>query len=175
MTPVKSSSTALRIALLPLDERPVNITLPRQIAAIGGAELLLPPRRMLPDLRQPGRTDDLGAWLEAVAGEVDAVVVSIDMLCYGGLIAGRTIWRWLANDYPIVYVPPIEVVAVLLVIPAALLVVNAIAVAPAAPLPASAPPRRSASSSRAWLRPTNPRDPRAAAVSRDRGCRRGAS
>ncbi|HZY49510.1 MAG TPA: DUF4127 family protein [Devosia sp.] len=87
---MKSGSTALRIALLPLDERPVNITLPRQIAAIAGAELLLPPRRMLPDLRQPGRTDDLGAWLEAVAGEVDAVVVSIDMLCYGGLIAGRT-------------------------------------------------------------------------------------
>ena len=37
MTPVKSGSTALRIALLPLDERPVNITLPRQIAAIAGS------------------------------------------------------------------------------------------------------------------------------------------
>jgi len=87
---MNSRSTALRIALLPLDERPVNVTLPRQVAAIAGAELLLPPKAMLPDLRRPGRTDELGHWLESTAGEVDALVVSIDMLCYGGLIAGRT-------------------------------------------------------------------------------------
>jgi hypothetical protein len=90
VTSIKSGSTALRIALLPLDERPVNITLPRQVAAIAGAELLLPPKDLLPDLREPGRTDELGRWLETTASEVDAVVVSIDMLCYGGLIAGRT-------------------------------------------------------------------------------------
>jgi len=63
------------------------------------------------------------ATLLAIAG----VVVGVPL----GLIAGRTIWRWLPNDYPVVYVPPIELVAILLVIPAALLVVNAIAVAPA--------------------------------------------
>jgi hypothetical protein len=63
------------------------------------------------------------ATLLAIAG----VIVGVPL----GLIAGRTIWRWLANDYPIVYVPPIELVAILLVIPAALLVVNAIAVGPA--------------------------------------------
>jgi hypothetical protein len=62
------------------------------------------------------------ATLLAIAG----VVVGVPL----GLVAGRMIWRWLANDYPVVYVPPIELVAVLLVIPAALLVVNAIAVAP---------------------------------------------
>jgi predicted lysophospholipase L1 biosynthesis ABC-type transport system permease subunit len=63
------------------------------------------------------------ATLLAVAG----VIVGVPL----GLIAGRTIWRWLANDYPVVYVPPIELVAILLVVPAALLVVNAIAVGPA--------------------------------------------
>jgi hypothetical protein len=62
------------------------------------------------------------ATLLAIAG----VIVGVPL----GLIAGRVIWRWLANDYPVVYVPPIEVVAILLVIPAALLVVNAIAVGP---------------------------------------------
>jgi hypothetical protein len=62
------------------------------------------------------------ATLLAIAG----VVVGVPL----GILAGRTIWRWLANDYPVVYVPPIEVVAILLVIPAALLVVNAIAVGP---------------------------------------------
>ena len=62
------------------------------------------------------------ATLLAIAG----VIVGVPL----GLIAGRTIWRWLANEYPVVYAPPIEVVAILLVIPAALLVVNAIAVGP---------------------------------------------
>ena len=62
------------------------------------------------------------ATLLAIAG----VIVGVPL----GLIAGRTIWRWLADDYPVVYVPPIELVAILLVIPAALLVVNALAVAP---------------------------------------------
>ena len=62
------------------------------------------------------------ATLLAIAG----VIIGVPL----GIVAGRTIWRWLANDYPVVYVPPIELVAVLLVIPAALLVVNAIAVGP---------------------------------------------
>jgi hypothetical protein len=62
------------------------------------------------------------ATLLAIAG----VIVGVPL----GIVAGRTIWRWLANEYPVVYTPPIEVVAVLLVIPAALLVVNAIAVGP---------------------------------------------
>jgi len=62
------------------------------------------------------------ATLLAIAG----VIIGVPL----GILAGRTIWRWLANEYPVVYTPPIEVVAVLLVIPAALLVVNAIAVAP---------------------------------------------
>jgi hypothetical protein len=62
------------------------------------------------------------ATLLAIAG----VIVGVPL----GILAGRTIWRWLANEYPVVYAPPIEVVAILLVIPAALLVVNAIAVGP---------------------------------------------
>jgi hypothetical protein len=63
------------------------------------------------------------ATLLAAAG----VVVGVPL----GLVAGRTIWRWLADDYPVVYVPPIEVIALVLVVPTALLVVNAIALAPA--------------------------------------------
>lgn len=81
---------ALSIAFLPLDERPVNIGLPEGIAAIAGAQLVLPPAAHLPDLRRPGDADGLGTWLEAAAESADAVIASIDMLCYGGLIAART-------------------------------------------------------------------------------------
>ncbi|WP_020575469.1 DUF4127 family protein [Actinopolymorpha alba] len=80
----------MRIALLPLDERPVNATLPAQVAAIAGAELLTPPAELLPSMRVPGRADELAEWLDDVSGAADALVVSLDMLGYGGLIGSRT-------------------------------------------------------------------------------------
>ncbi|WP_421758939.1 DUF4127 family protein [Devosia sp.] len=85
-----SHPRALSIAFLPLDERPVNIGLPEGVAAIAGAELLLPPDALLPKLRQPGDADALGRWFERTAASADAAIVSLDMLCYGGLIAART-------------------------------------------------------------------------------------
>ncbi|CAN7601799.1 hypothetical protein ASC89_14285 [Devosia sp. Root413D1] len=85
-----TSTRALSLAFLPLDERPVNIGLPAGIAAIAGATLVLPPAELLPQLRQPGDADGLGRWLERTAPSTDAVIASLDMLCYGGLIAART-------------------------------------------------------------------------------------
>ncbi len=79
-----------RIALVPLDERPVNIDLPKGIADIAGAELVLPPAALLSDIRRPGDADAIGIWLEENAAHIDAIIVSIDMLAYGGLIASRT-------------------------------------------------------------------------------------
>ena len=85
-----TSTRALSLAFLPLDERPVNIGLPAGIAAIAGATLVLPPEELLPKLRQPGDADGLGRWLESAAATTGAVIASLDMLCYGGLIAART-------------------------------------------------------------------------------------
>ena len=48
-----------------------------------------------------------------------------------GLVVGRVVWRWVAEDFPVAYVPPIELVAVLLVVPIALLVAQALAAGPA--------------------------------------------
>lgn len=85
-----SHPRAFSLAFLPLDERPVNVGLPAGIAAIAGATLVLPPDDLLPQLRQPGDADALGRWLESTAPTADAVITSLDMLCYGGLIAART-------------------------------------------------------------------------------------
>jgi len=62
------------------------------------------------------------ATLIAVAG----VVIGLPL----GIIAGRAVWRSLASSFPMVYVPPLALVVVVLVVPAAVLVVNAIAVGP---------------------------------------------
>lgn len=82
----------MHIALLPIDERPVNTGLAVDVAAIAGAQVEIPPMDLLPKMRVPGKVDLLGSWLLDTAAQpaTDGVVVSIDMLVHGGLIAGRT-------------------------------------------------------------------------------------
>ncbi|WP_270888318.1 DUF4127 family protein [Pedococcus sp. 5OH_020] len=78
------------LALLPLDDRPVNTVMVRDIAAIGGAAVVLPPQELLPRFRQGGDPRGLGAWLtEACSAGAHGAVVSLDMLGYGGLIPSR--------------------------------------------------------------------------------------
>lgn len=79
-----------KIGLIPLDERPANTRYPAMIAAIGGAELLLPPAEILSECRRPADCAALADWLARVAPDLDALVVSCEMLGYGGLIASRT-------------------------------------------------------------------------------------
>jgi uncharacterized protein DUF4127 len=79
----------VRIGLAPLDERPVNARLPGMVAAVAGAQTVLPPDALLPRGREAGDADALADWVVDVAGEVDALVASVDLLAYGGLIASR--------------------------------------------------------------------------------------
>jgi len=76
------------IALLPLDDRPCNTRFPAQIAAIGADALTLPPREALGRFNQAGDFLALKEWLENLP-DVSALIVSIDMLAYGGLVASR--------------------------------------------------------------------------------------
>jgi hypothetical protein len=76
------------IALLPLDDRPCNTRFPTEIGAIGGASLLLPSRTHLGRFNSPGEPNALQSWLDALP-EVEALIVSVDMLAYGGLVASR--------------------------------------------------------------------------------------
>ena len=82
----------MQLALLPLDERPVNTRLAADVAAIAGVGVALPPTSVLPSLRRPGDTRALGEWLAQVARDpqTSGVIASLDMLAHGGLIAART-------------------------------------------------------------------------------------
>ncbi len=79
----------MKIALLPLDERPANTRYPTQIAAMTGAKLLIPPADLLPNLRQPANRAGLAQWLSDIAPDADGIVASIDLIGHGGLIASR--------------------------------------------------------------------------------------
>ena len=76
------------IALLPLDDRPCNTRFPAQIAAIGADALAQPRIETLGRFNAPGDFESLKSWLDGLP-EVASLIVSIDMLAYGGLVASR--------------------------------------------------------------------------------------
>ncbi len=78
------------LACLPLDDRPVNYDYPRELAALAGFEIELPPREWLGNPWRPSRHAELVDWLEKVAARADVLLVALDTLGYGGLIPSRT-------------------------------------------------------------------------------------
>ncbi len=70
----------------------MNVKLPGDVAAVAGVTLDVPPAEILPSYRTAGDADALGGWLRERAADPATVhlVVSVDMLLYGGLIASRT-------------------------------------------------------------------------------------
>ncbi|HVU23779.1 MAG TPA: DUF4127 family protein [Opitutus sp.] len=77
------------VAVLPVDDRPVNYDYPRYLGRAAALDVRLPPREWLGNPWRPSRHDDLVAWLRATAASAGALVVSIDTLGYGGLIPSR--------------------------------------------------------------------------------------
>ena len=80
--------TKKMLALIPLDNRPCNVRFPQQIAAIGATELLVPPNEVLGYFTTAGQPASLAQWLHNLP-EIEGLIVSSDMLAYGGLVASR--------------------------------------------------------------------------------------
>ena len=78
-----------KIALIPLDDRPCNAEFPVKVGKIAGVQVVTPPKEILGKYLDPGSPEKLHEWLKRSAADVDAVVISSDMLCFGGLIASR--------------------------------------------------------------------------------------
>ncbi len=79
----------LTLALVPLDERPVNTRIPQMLGAIGGAEVLLPPAELRGLQRTPADVNAIAAWLRETAKNAEAAIVSCEYLGFGNLIASR--------------------------------------------------------------------------------------
>lgn len=79
----------MKIGFVPIDNRPVCYTLPNQIAQIDETiQLFLPERGWLGDLTKYADVEKIFEWLENLP-ELDAFVISLDTLAYGGLISSR--------------------------------------------------------------------------------------
>lgn len=79
----------LKLALVPLDERPVNTRYPHMLGAIGGVEVLLPPVDVRGFKRVPADLDAVAEWLQETGKSADAAIVSCEYLGFGNLIASR--------------------------------------------------------------------------------------
>jgi hypothetical protein len=78
------------IALLPMDDRPVNYDYPGYLARLAGYDLVLPPREWLGNPWRASQHARLVDWLVQAAATADGLIVAIDTLAYGGLIPSRT-------------------------------------------------------------------------------------
>ena len=79
----------MKIAFLPIDNRPVCYTLAQTIAGINSdIEFFIPERKYLGDLKTIANIEALINWLKNLP-PVDAIVLSLDTIAYGGLIPSR--------------------------------------------------------------------------------------
>jgi hypothetical protein len=75
---------------IPVDDRPVTGEQVAGLVAAAGWELRLPPAPWLGRFRTPGDCDALAEWLRtSIDDTVVGIIVSLDMLLYGGLVASR--------------------------------------------------------------------------------------
>ena len=80
----------MRILLLPLDERPCNYIYPQMIASSNhSVHLTMPPLDILPKKKIPASFNKIRQYLLKEAVTQDALVISLDMLLYGGLLSSR--------------------------------------------------------------------------------------
>ena len=79
----------MRIAFVPIDNRPVCYNLAVDIAAIDkDIEFFIPPREFLGSLTKNADIEKIYEWFKNLP-EVDKIILSLDTIAYGGLIPSR--------------------------------------------------------------------------------------
>lgn len=79
-----------RIVYLPLDERPCNYNFASLIAENNGDfSLIKPPLDILGDKKKPADFDKLNSFLIKETANADYLILSVDMLLYGGIAPSR--------------------------------------------------------------------------------------
>lgn len=77
--------------VIPLDARPVCYQFVMDLAQVAGLPVTMPPPELLGMLKQPAPLDDLASWWKETLHREkhNTVILALDTLAYGGLIAGR--------------------------------------------------------------------------------------
>ncbi len=89
-TPAGSAAEPASVLLVPLDDRPPCLQFVTLLAPVADASVQTPPRAALGRFLTPGRPEAISGWLDRQdLSAVDGVILSLDMLAYGGLVASR--------------------------------------------------------------------------------------
>ena len=88
----------INVALLPLDERPVNTRYPEMLGAIAGVGVALPPREIRGEHKTGANVHAVSEWLAETGA--DAVIASAEYLLYGNLIQSRVSSESVAEVLP---------------------------------------------------------------------------
>lgn len=83
------ATLAKTILYVPQDNRPVDFAYTVNTAQDAGYTIITPPQRYLSSSNFKGSPEQLLQWVDAHAGEADAMVLSVDSLVYGGLVDSR--------------------------------------------------------------------------------------
>jgi hypothetical protein len=83
--------TAPCFLVIPLDARPVCHSAVADLARLTGVHVFLPPADLLGKLKNPANLVALRQWMERIVQQhpIQAAIVSLDLLSYGGLIPSR--------------------------------------------------------------------------------------
>ncbi len=76
-----------KIVLLPLDERPCNYIFPYRLFAHEGIDIVRP--KYLGNKKEPADVNIVAEFLKQECSDADGLVLSIDMMIYGGLVPSR--------------------------------------------------------------------------------------
>ncbi len=80
----------MKIMYIPLDERPCNYQYPAMIARLkDDIELVVPPLELLGRKKEKADTDELWSWIKNNLAGCNALILSIEMFVYGGLVPSR--------------------------------------------------------------------------------------
>lgn len=106
--------SAGNLVLIPIDDRPAVGQFAQMIGEVADHRVTMPPPGMLGRFTEPGDTAAIESWLRSQDySKVDALIVSVDMLAFGGLVASRVdrtsyedaakrlgFFRWFKSKYP---------------------------------------------------------------------------
>lgn len=80
----------MRVLYVPVDERPCNTHIVERIAnSTPDIQLLIPPKKYLGYKKTPSDSEGIWQWINNHVANVDAIILSVDMLIYGGLLPSR--------------------------------------------------------------------------------------
>lgn len=81
---------ATKVLLVPLDDRPPCLQFTVRMGAIGNVEVVVPPRELLGKFTKAGDPEQIIRWIRSQdLNSYKAIIISMDMLAYGGLVASR--------------------------------------------------------------------------------------